>query len=74
MHLAKKISRKKKIIEKHEKELRELFASCTHEQIIPKFKYYPGNYNDKAETHSWSECVLCGEHFENRIVTHNWYG
>jgi hypothetical protein len=74
MNLKTKVSHKKKLIKKHRDELNKLLSTCTHENKTSQWKYYSGNYNDRAETHYWDECDICGDITNHRIVTHNWYG
>ena len=73
--LEQQVSRKRKLIEKHQKELRELLSTCNHEgHIEEKSSYFSGSYYDKAYTDYWNQCKLCGERSEVTTVNHSWYG
>lgn len=68
------IRRKRRLIAKHEQELKALLAQCTHEEVEQKSKYVEGTYLDTAYTRHWEECKLCGQSTEETIENHNYYG
>lgn len=75
MNLEQKVNRKRKIIEKHSRELRELLLTCDHVGYVEeKSSYFSGSYTDKAHTTYWNQCTLCGARSENTIKEHNYYG
>ena len=75
MTLEQKVNAKRKLISKHQKELRELLATCTHEgHVVEKSSYFSGSYYDKAYTDYWNECSLCGERSEVTTKMHSYYG
>lgn len=75
MTLEQLINRKHKIIEKHNRELRQLLSQCNHEGYTEqKQSYYEGSYYDKAYTAYWNQCKLCGKMSERVYDRHHYYG
>lgn len=75
MTLLQQVLRKRKLIEKHQKELKELLSTCTHEgHVEKKSSYFSGSYYDKAYTDHWNQCTLCGARSEVTTENHSWYG
>lgn len=75
MTLEQQINRKRKLISKHEAELKSLYATCTHEGYVEKkSRYWGGSYYDKAHTTHWNQCTLCGAKSEDTIEEHSYYG
>ena len=73
--LEQQIERKHKTIAKHQNELKQLLAQCTHEgHIEQKSSYFSGSYNDTAYTRYWNQCMLCGAKSEDTIKDHAYYG
>jgi hypothetical protein len=68
------VERKRKLIAKHNKELRELLATCPHERVEEKSRYFSGSYYDQAHTTYWNECMVCGAKSEDTVKEHSWYG
>jgi hypothetical protein len=52
----------------------KMFHSCPHEETVEKSRYYDGSYLDKAQTHYWNECVLCGKVVKEWTEVHSYYG
>jgi hypothetical protein len=75
MTLEQQINRKLKTIEKHRKQLQELYDQCTHEGYVEKkSRYFSGGYYDKAHTTYWNQCTLCGMKSADTVEQHNYYG
>ncbi len=73
--LEKAVIRKRKLIKKHQEELKEMLESCTHKGfVVEKSHYFSGSYYDKAHTTYWNECTLCGRKSEETIKEHSYYG
>ena len=72
--LKKAVERKRKLIEKHQVELRTLLDTCTHEELEEKSFYFAGSYLDKAYTDHWNQCKLCGTKGPVTTDQHNHYG
>lgn len=68
------VVQKRKLIDKHKKNITQLLAECTHEEVERKSRYYDGGYYDKAHTEYWNVCKLCGATSEIKSETHSWYG
>lgn len=68
------VERKRKLIAKHNKELRDMLAICPHERVEEKSRYFSGGYYDKAHTEHWIECLICGERGPVTTKEHSWYG
>lgn len=73
--LERKLARKRKMIAKHQQELKDLLATCTHpeDKIIEKSFYFPGGYYDRSYVENWRECTICGEKSE-RVRDKNYQG
>ena len=73
--LERKLARKQKLIAKHQQELKDLLATCTHpeDKIVEKSYYFPGGYYDKSYVERWRQCTICGECSE-RTLDKNHYG
>lgn len=58
-----KLARKRKLIAKHQKELKDLLNTCTHpeDKIVEKSLFFPGGYYDISYVENWRECIICGE-------------
>lgn len=75
MTLEQRVNAKRKLISKHQKELKEMLATCTHEgHVVKKSSHFSGSYYDKAYTDYWNECSLCGERSEVTTEMHSYYG
>jgi hypothetical protein len=73
--LENKVNAKRKLIQKHQLELRELLETCTHTgTVVEKSHYFSGSYYDKAHTTLWNECTLCGAKSEEIVKEHSYYG
>lgn len=68
------VRRKRRLLAKHEQELKALLAQCTHEEVEQKSTYVEGTYLDTAYTRRWTECKLCGQRSEDKINDHGYYG
>lgn len=67
-------ARKRKILDAQLEILAQLLEDCPHEELQPEKSYYPGSYLDKAYTHYWNKCTLCGKKSEETTEMHSWYG
>lgn len=51
-------------LEKAQDDLRAFYdkakRECTHDVKEPKEKYYQGDYDSRAHTERWDECLVCG--------------
>lgn len=68
------VARKRKLVDRHRRELNELLEKCPHETLEQKERYYEGSYYDRASTDYWTECTICGKRLDARTETHSWYG
>lgn len=72
--LRRNVRRKRRLIDKHTLELKQLLAQCTHEEVEEKSQYVEGTYYDTAYTRRWAECKLCGQRSADKIDDHGYYG
>lgn len=73
--LEQRVAAKRKLIGKHQKELSEMLATCTHEGFVEeKSRYFSGSYTDTAHTTYWNQCKLCGATGPEVIKDHGYYG
>lgn len=70
----KLVENKRKLIAKHQKELKALLAECKHENLEQKEYHYEGGYLDKAYSEYWNQCPVCGYKTKVTMVQHDWYG
>lgn len=70
-----KLARKRKLIAKHQKELKDLLNTCTHpeDKIVEKSFFSPGGYYDLSYVERWRECTICRETSE-RVRDKNHHG
>ena len=68
------VTKKKKLIDKHNEVITALLKECTHDEVEIKTNYYSGSYYDHAHTDNWTVCKLCGERSEIKQEMHSWYG
>ena len=68
------VIQKRKLIDKHNSNIKKLLDECTHEKTEKKETYVEGTYYDKAFTRHWEECLLCGKAINHRVENHSWYG
>ena len=71
----KLVIRKKKHLDKLQKEYADLLKSCPHpaSSRVGKQRYFAGSYIDKAHTEYWNECSLCRHQSKIIIENHSWY-
>lgn len=75
MTFEQQIQRKLKLIEKHQLELKQMYAQCTHEGTMEeKSSYFSGSYYDTAYTEYWSQCRICGHRTPYTRKDHSYYG
>lgn len=72
--LKKQVERKRRLVDKHQKDIVKLLENCTHEEIETREHYFPGGYLDTARTEYWNQCKLCGARSEVTTESHKWYG
>lgn len=59
MTIEQKVKRKRKLIEKHKKELSSLLEACTHRETEVVKYHYQATYFNQAVTEYWEQCKLC---------------
>ena len=65
---------KRKLIDKHSKEISRLLEECQHEKTYTEEIYFSGSYYDQADTTYYKKCCLCGKLLSTEVKTHQWYG
>lgn len=71
----KKLARKKKQLERVQRELHELLGQCTHEYgTYVRSEYDSGSYLNRAYTIKEKVCHACHRVVESKQIDHNWYG
>lgn len=69
------VERKRKLIEKHQRELAALLATCPHDEVEHRDHYYDGDYYNKAFTERIVCCAVCKKQTQESVrVTHDYYG
>ena len=73
--IIRRTNAKIKLIQKHKKELNELYDQCNHHGTVEqKSSYFSGSYYDTAYTRYWAQCTVCGKKSEDVTKDHGWYG
>lgn len=74
--LIKKKNQALKYFEKYEKLRKDVKDKCHHpeSEVIARSEYYSGDYNDRATTEYWNECMICGKCSDKTVKSHSWYG
>lgn len=68
--LEKQLARKRKLIAKHQTELKALLDTCQHpaEKVTKKEHYYSGGYYNRPYVEYWWECSICGECSDGNVT------
>lgn len=73
--IIRRVNRKVKLIQKHKKELNEIYDQCTHHgTVVEEHRYFGGSYTDTAHTTYWNKCTVCGKKSNEIVKDHGYYG
>jgi hypothetical protein len=72
--LKNKIEKKQQLIEKHSRQLKNLYQQCPHIETKTESTYYSGSYTDPAYTETSQVCALCRKVLAQKTTEHSWFG